>query len=66
MNTLDEIKDAISQLPEEQSWTLKDWLEELCSDLWDKEIERDAKNGNLDKLWNALKDDSKAGRRRDL
>ena len=50
MNTINEIKDAILKLPEDEAWLVHDWLVEHCSDLWDKQIERDVKAGKWDKM----------------
>lgn len=48
--SLQEIEKAIQQLPPQEFKTLMVWLDELRADLWDKQIEADAKAGKLDKL----------------
>jgi hypothetical protein len=55
--SLQEIEKAIQQLPAQDFKTLLAWLDEVRADLWDKQIEADAKAGKLDKLAEqALKD----------
>ena len=66
MNTVNEIKDAILKLPEDETWVVHDWLVEHCSDLWDKQIERDALAGRLDVLGQKALEDMEAGRCREL
>ena len=39
-----------------------DWLQELREELWDKQIDADAKAGRLDKLMEEAKQDFLAGR----
>jgi hypothetical protein len=55
--SLKELEKAIQQLPPQDFKTLLAWLDEVRADLWDKQIEDDAKAGKLDKLAEqALKD----------
>ena len=48
--TVTEIQQAIIDLPKAEYAELLEWLTELESDEWDKEIEEDAKAGRLDFL----------------
>jgi hypothetical protein len=48
--SLQEIEKAIKQLPPQDFKTLLAWLDEVRADLWDKQIEADAKAGKLDEL----------------
>ncbi len=50
MRTVAEIKKDILALPKAEYAELLEWLTELESDEWDKEIEEDAKAGRLDFL----------------
>lgn len=50
MTNLDAIQKAISELSPEELTKLRAYLDELEADLWDAQIERDAKAGKLDKL----------------
>ena len=45
-----EIEQAIIQLSPEELERFREWFEEYCAELWDKEIEADARSGRLDKL----------------
>lgn len=48
--SLQEIEIAISELPAADVMTLAEWLAEYKEQLWDKQIEEDAKAGRLDSL----------------
>jgi hypothetical protein len=48
--SIHEIQKAIKELSSEDLARLNEWFEEYCAELWDKQIEGDAKSGRLDKL----------------
>jgi hypothetical protein len=48
--TLSEIEKAITELSPEELNRLQEWLDEYYSEVWDKQIEEDAKAGKLDKI----------------
>lgn len=48
--SVQEIENAIQKLNRDELAQLADWLAEYQNDLWDEQIERDAKAGKLDKL----------------
>jgi len=48
--TLAEIEQAIAELPSQDYNRFREWFEEFDAQLWDKQIEDDAKSGRLDKL----------------
>ncbi|KAF0107169.1 MAG: hypothetical protein FD146_2010 [Anaerolineaceae bacterium] len=48
--TISEIKQAITQLPPQDLSRLRAWFEEFDAQMWDKQIEEDAKSGRLDQL----------------
>lgn len=50
MTKMDDIKQAVSQLSPDELKALRDWLDELQSNQWDEQIERDVKAGKLDWL----------------
>ena len=50
MSTVEEIEDAVKHLSSEQFESFRKWFEEYESDLWDSQLEQDARSGNLDKL----------------
>jgi hypothetical protein len=50
MQTVQAIEQAIQQLPEAELCELRRWFTEFTEELWDKQIENDAKAGKLDAL----------------
>jgi hypothetical protein len=64
--TITELEKAITQLSPEDFSQLLDWLEEFEADQWDKQIERDAASGKLDKLVEQAMKDYEAGKAREL
>ncbi|MEI9961142.1 MAG: hypothetical protein WDM76_08480 [Limisphaerales bacterium] len=62
MSTVAEIESAIKNLKPQEIYKVGDLVDELREDLWDKQIEADAKAGKLDKLMEAAKQDYLAGR----
>jgi hypothetical protein len=44
----------------------RDWLLELDADQWDRQIERDANSGKLDKLFEKSLADHRAGKSREI
>jgi len=62
MSTVQEIEAAIAQLEPKDVHAVADWLQEYREELWDKQIEADAKAGRLDKLMEEAKQDYLAGR----
>ena len=50
MRTLDEIQQAIVDLPESDFQTLSHWFIELDWDRWDAEIKQDSRSGQLEFL----------------
>lgn len=66
MTKLEDIEKAIAELSAEELTKLRAFLDELEADLWDAQIERDAKAGKLDKIEARALENLKAGRVRDL
>lgn len=60
--SVEEIEKAIINLTAKERAKIRAFLEELDSDIWDKQIEEDAKNGKLDKLFEDAMDDMRKGR----
>lgn len=50
MSAIERIKTAVSELSDEEFLKFRKWFDEYASDMWDKQIERDAKAGKFDKL----------------
>ncbi|GAB2592471.1 hypothetical protein [Spirosoma areae] len=64
--SVQEIEAAIENLPTKEIYELADWLAELRNQLWDKQIEEDAKAGRLDALINKAKEQNRQGLTRPL
>jgi hypothetical protein len=62
MSTVQEIENAIKKLQPKEILQVANWLQELREELWDKQIDADAKAGRLDKLMEEAKQDYLAGR----
>jgi hypothetical protein len=62
MSTVAEIESAIKNLKPQEIYKVGDLVDELREDLWDKQIEADAKAGKLDKLMEEARQDYLAGR----
>ncbi len=48
--TVEEIEDAITQLPEDQLRQFRDWYGKFDSEAWDEQIEKDVASGKLGAL----------------
>jgi len=59
---LNELENAVSQLPAEELSAFARWFEEYLADCWDRRIEEDAKAGRLDKAGRQADADFEAGR----
>ena len=57
-----ELQNMVKQLPDAEVWSFGEWLDEYKSDLWDEQIEEDAKAGRLDMFIEQALEDIKAGR----
>lgn len=60
--SIQEIEQAITQLPPSEVAELSQWFEEFQAQVWDEQIERDAKAGRFDKLIEQTRADYAAGR----
>jgi hypothetical protein len=66
MSSIQELENAILQLPPEDFRRLADWISELDQRRWDEEFERDVAAGRLDALADEAIEDFKAGRTREI
>jgi hypothetical protein len=66
MSTVDEIEDAIRQLPENDLVALRAWFAEFDAAVWDRQFERDVADGRLDALADEALRDWREGRCTDL
>jgi hypothetical protein len=50
MTTVKEIEQAVTKLPKRKLKHFTSWFEEFDAKIWDEQIEKDVKEGRLDKL----------------
>ena len=62
MVTVQEIEKAVSNLPAEELARFRSWFEEFDAQLWDKQLEQDAKAGKLDGIARKALADFKEGK----
>jgi hypothetical protein len=66
MSTIQEIEDAIRQLPDDELAALRVWFAEFDAAAWDRQFERDVAEGRLDTLADEALRDAREGRCTDL
>jgi hypothetical protein len=66
MSKVDEIKDAIEALPQEDFTQLRQWFTERDWQKWDKQIETDSEAGKLDFLIREALDEKDSGTLKEL
>ena len=66
MTTVQEIEQAIEQLPSDQFLKIHDWIVEKDWALWDTQIHQDSASGKLDFLVKEALQDEVAGHTRPL
>ncbi len=66
MDALEHLEQQVLQLSSEDLEKFRAWFLELDHQLWDKEIEADARAGKLDHLINEARAELKAGKTRAL
>jgi hypothetical protein len=66
MTKLEQIEKAIAALPHDDIVALANWFAEFHADLWDQQIEADAKAGKLDKFAAKAQAEIAAGKVRPL
>jgi hypothetical protein len=59
--TITELKQAIKKLSIQDLSRFRAWFDEFCAELWDKQIERDAKSGRLDQFLAKATEEHNAG-----
>jgi hypothetical protein len=60
------LEQEIERLSPEELVELRVWLDEREAEAWDREIERDAASGKLDKLFEKSMADHRAGKSREI
>ena len=66
MTKLEQIEHSVAALSKEEMEKFAEWFAELRADLWDQQIEGDAKAGRLDKFIASARAEIKAGKVRPL
>jgi hypothetical protein len=66
MTKVQALEREIETLSPEELVELRVWLEEREAEAWDREIERDAASGKLDKLFEQSVADHHAGKSREI
>ena len=66
MTDIEELENAVIQLPPDKLFQFSQWFEEFMADQWDKQIEADILAGRLDKLAEQADKDFMAGRVKSL
>lgn len=66
MTKLELIEKEIRNLSAEELAQLRNWFFELDAEQWDREIERDAASGKLDKLFEKSLADHRDGKSREI
>jgi hypothetical protein len=66
VTSLQEIEKAIGELPRDKFFELVRHLRERHADEWDRQIEQDARNGGLDRLWEKAEKEIQEGGLRPL
>ncbi|MER8632432.1 MAG: hypothetical protein E5Y12_19690 [Mesorhizobium sp.] len=66
MTKLEQIEKSVAELSPEELKAFGAWFEALQADMWDRQMEADAKAGRLDRLAEQALSDHRAGRTRPL
>jgi hypothetical protein len=64
--TIDELEKAVATLPPEDLARFRAWFEQFDAARFDEKIERDARNGKLDRLAESALNDVRKDRAREL
>jgi hypothetical protein len=66
MTKVQKLEGEIEKLSPQEVAELRDWLLERDAEAWDREIERDAASGKLDKLFEKSLADHRVGKSREI
>ncbi len=66
MTTVDEISGAVKRLPKKELARFRKWFAAYDANVWDRQLEADAKVGKLDALIREAQRDHRAGRTKPL
>jgi hypothetical protein len=63
---VEDLEQAVAKLSPEDLAKFRAWFEQFAADAWDRQIERDAHNGKLDKLVEKSEAEFATGRFREI
>ena len=66
MTRIEEIENAVAELPKEELARFREWFAEFEARVWDREVEEDVEAGRLDKLAEEALRDRDLGRTTEL
>jgi hypothetical protein len=66
MSRVEQLEQQISELDESELKVLRAWFERYDAEVWDRQIESDARSGKLSRLAERALSDHKAGRSTEL
>jgi len=66
MTKVQALEEQIEKLSSAELVELREWIVEREAEVWDREIERDAASGKLDKLFEKSVADHRAGKSREI
>jgi uncharacterized protein YcbX len=66
MMSIQELKQAVTQLPPKDLARFREWFNEFDAQVWEKQFEADAKSGKLDKIVEQALNDYRAGKAKGL
>ena len=66
MTKVEALEEEIAKLSATELAELRDWLLERDAEEWDRQIERDAASGKLDRLFEPALTDHRAGKSREI
>lgn len=66
MRRIEEIENAVAELPKEELARFREWFAEFEARSWDQELEEDAAAGRLDKLAEEALRDHRSGETTEL
>ncbi|MEW6713322.1 MAG: hypothetical protein AB1403_26110 [Candidatus Riflebacteria bacterium] len=59
--TITELEQAVTKLSEQELNRFREWFDEYYAEMWDRQIEADAKSGRLDDLLAEVDEEYNAG-----
>ncbi|MBE3037467.1 MAG: hypothetical protein IMZ62_01445 [Chloroflexi bacterium] len=64
--SIQELKQAVIQLPPKDLVRFREWFDEFDAQIWDKQFEADAESGKIDKIAEQALNNYRAGKDKEL